>query len=388
MLALKIIFWILAGIIFYTFFGYGILLWIMVKIKELFCKRKTFPVQEEYPEVTLLIAAYNEQEYVEEKMRNCRAIDYPKDKLHIVWVTDGSSDATPELLKAYPENTVYHEAARKGKTAALNRVMEFIHTPFVVMTDANTNLNAESIYRIIRKFDNPKVGCVAGEKRVMTDMGSAAGTEGVYWKYESFLKDLDDRLYSEIGAAGELVAVRRELWTPIPAGVLGDDMNMALNMFRKGYINGYCKDAFALEKPSANIAEERKRKVRLGASGFQVTREFRDLLNPFKYGILAFQFASHRVIRWVLTPSCIVLLAPVNIALVCCGAGLLYTIILGAQAAFYLCVLLGKLLDRKGKQSVFHIPYYFIFANFSTFAGLKYYLHFDGNAAWERSKRA
>ncbi|MCQ2057746.1 MAG: glycosyltransferase family 2 protein [Bacteroidaceae bacterium] len=384
----KILFWLSAFIVFYTFFGYGILVWIIVRIKEALHKPETYPVTEEFPMVTLLIAAYNEQDYIEEKMKNCRAIDYPKDRLKIVWVTDGSTDRTPELLSQYPENTVYHKPERCGKTAALNRVMEFVDTPYVVMTDANTYLNPESIYRLIRKFDNPKVGCVAGEKKVMTDGESAAAAEGVYWKYESFLKDLDDRLYSSMGAAGELIAIRRELWIPIPAGVLGDDLNISLNMLRRGYIIGYCKEAYAMEKPSADIKEERKRKVRLAANGYQISSMFRDLMNPFKYGVIAFQFVSHRVIRWILTPSTIILMFLLNIALVAMGAGTLYTVLLVLQVCFYLAALAGMALDRKGKSGILRVPYYFLFANFTMFPGLKYYLNFNGNAAWEKSRRA
>lgn len=384
----KILFWLSAFIVFYTFFGYGILVWIIVRIKEALHKPETYPVKEEFPMVTLLIAAYNEQDYIEEKMKNCRAIDYPKDRLKIVWVTDGSTDRTPELLSQYPENTVYHKPERCGKTAALNRVMEFVDTPYVVMTDANTYLNPESIYRLIRKFDNPKVGCVAGEKKVMTDGESAAAAEGVYWKYESFLKDLDDRLYSSMGAAGELIAIRRELWIPIPAGVLGDDLNISLNMLRRGYIIGYCKEAYAMEKPSADIKEERKRKVRLAANGYQISSMFRDLMNPFKYGVIAFQFVSHRVIRWILTPSTIILMFLLNIALVAMGAGTLYTVLLVLQICFYLAALAGMALDRKGKSGILRVPYYFLFANFTMFPGLKYYLNFNGNAAWEKSRRA
>lgn len=388
MITLKVLFWICAFIIFYTFIGYGLVLWIMVKVKEHFHKTETFPIEDEYPDVTLLIAAYNEADFIEEKMRNCRALDYPADKLHLVWVTDGSSDETPQLLRAYPENTVLHEDARKGKTAALNRAMEHVTTPFVVMTDANTALNPESIYRIIRRFDDPSVGCVAGEKRVLAEGGTAADTEGLYWKYESALKSLDDRLSSAMGAAGELIAIRRSLWTPIPAGVLGDDMILSMGIVRKGYKIGYCKDAWASEKPSADINEERKRKVRLGACGFQETVMLRDLMNPFKYGIKAFQFVSHRVIRWVLTPSCIVLVLLLNIALALLGAGTFYTITLILQLLFYLCALIGMLQDKKGVRSKFYIPYYFLFANFTTFAGFRYYRNFQGNAAWEKAKRA
>ncbi len=388
MTALIVVFWIMAGIVFYTFFGYGIVLWILVKIREALRPRQEYPVSEEYPEVTLLIAAYNEEDCIAGKMCNCRALQYPADKIHFVWVTDGSTDSTPDRLREYPENTVLHEDQRRGKSAALNRAMQYVSTPYVVMTDANTILNAECIYRIIRKFDDPEVGCVCGEKRVLSEDGSAAGTEGIYWKYECALKKLDDRLYSTMGAVGELIAIRRPLWEDIEPDVLVDDMILSMGIVRKGYRIAYCSDAFACEKPSANIAEERKRKVRLSAGGFQATHKLRDLLNPFKYGVVAFQFGSHRVLRWVLTPSLLVLLLPVNIALVCLGAPVLYTVILVLQVLFYLCAFAGYLADRKGRKSRFRVPYYFLFANLTTFAGLKYYINYNGNAAWEKARRA
>lgn len=385
---LIVFFWLLAFIVFYTFFGYGILLWLLVKVKDLFRPVKAFPVVEECPDVTLLIAAYNEEDYVEAKMQNCRSLDYPADRLHITWVTDGSSDSTPDRLREYPENTVLHQPERGGKTAALNRAMEYVHTPIVIMTDANTDLNPECIRVIVRKFDDPKVGCVSGEKRVRREGSSASASEGVYWKYESFLKSLDDRLYSAMGAAGELIAIRRELWTEIPAGTLVDDMILSMGIVRRGYRIAYTSDAYAIESPSADIGEERKRKVRLGAGGFQAISKLRDLLNPFKYGVVAFQFFSHRVLRWAVAPSCLVLLLIVNIALVLCGAPLFYTITLALQALLYISALIGKFLDSRGKKTKLSIPYYFLFANFTTFAGLRYYLHYNGNAAWEKAKRA
>jgi len=388
MVFLIILFWFCAFMVFYTFFGYGILLWLLVRIKERIHPRREPVMTEEFPEVTLLIAAYNEEDYIDEKMSNCRALQYPEGRLHFVWVTDGSSDRTPDKLREYPENLVLHDSARRGKSAALNRAMPFVNTPYVVMTDANTILNPESIYRIIRKFDDPQVGCVCGEKRIIEGDGSAAGTEGVYWKYECALKKLDDRLYSTMGAVGELIAIRRELWQDIEPDVLVDDMILSMGIVRRGYRIAYCSDAYACEKPSANIAEERKRKIRLSAGGFQATSRLRDLLNPFRYGVVAFQFGSHRVLRWVLTPSLLVLLLPLNIAIVCLGASRIYSVFLALQILFYLGAFVGYMADRKGRKSKFHVPYYFLFANLTTFAGLKYYLKFNGNAAWEKAKRA
>ena len=195
MTATAIVFWACALLVVYTYVGYGALLAVLVKLREAVCPAAKHAAPAEAPEVTLLIAAYNEQEIVAAKMENCRALVYPEGRLHIAWVTDGSTDRTPELLAAYPGVTVLHNARRGGKTAALNRALEHIHTPIVVFTDANTMLNPEAVAEIVRRFDDPQVGCVAGEKRVAAAEGSgAAATEGVYWKYESKHKEWDSPL--------------------------------------------------------------------------------------------------------------------------------------------------------------------------------------------------
>ena len=168
-------------------------------------------------------------------MRNCRALDYPAGRLKIVWVTDGSNDRTNELLTGYPEVTVLFAPERRGKTAALNRGVPLVTTPLVVFTDANTMLGPEAIREIIRPFGDSKVGCVAGEKRVVQSREqAAASTEGIYWKYESKLKEWDDRLYTAVGAAGELFAIRRELFVAMPDDTLLDDFILSMRIAMQG----------------------------------------------------------------------------------------------------------------------------------------------------------
>ena len=293
MTTIAILFWAGVFLVFYTYLGYGILLWTLVKIREALRPARRHEVPVEAPEVTLLIAAYNEQEIVAEKMANCRALEYPAGKLRITWITDGSTDRTVELLAAYPDATVLHDARRGGKTAALNRALEHIRTPLVVFTDANTMLNPEAVTEIVRCFEDPQVGCVAGEKRVADAGGAgAAATEGGYWKYESKLKELDYRLYSAVGAAGELFAVRRGLWQTLPEDTLLDDFVCSMLIAAQGYKIAYCKEAYALETPSADMGEEGKRKKRIAAGGLQSVWRLRKLLNPFRYGVLWFQYVS------------------------------------------------------------------------------------------------
>lgn len=385
---IEYLFWIGLFLIFYTYLGYGILLYIMVRIKELFTKPAHPLLPDPLPDVTLFIAAYNEEDIVASKMENCHALAYSKDKLKIVWVTDGSNDRTNELLEQYPDVTILFQPERKGKTAALNRGIQYITTPYVIFTDANTMLNKEAIHEIVRQFSNPKVGCVAGEKRVETKtaQGATAG-EGIYWKYESALKALDFRLYSAVGAAGELFAVRTELFEQMPSDTLLDDFILSLRIAQKGYKIAYCKEAYATETASLNMKEEEKRKIRIAAGGLQSVWRLRSLFNIFRYGILSFQFVSHRVLRWTITPIILFLLIPLNIFLACKGE-FTYILLLLLQVAFYMMAYAGYIMEQKNvRNKLFFIPYYFSFMNINVIRGFFYLAGNKGNGAWEKAKR-
>ena len=385
---IEILFWIGIGIVFYTYLGYGIVLYLMVKIKELFVKPRLPRLPETLPEATLLIAAYNEEAIVASKMVNCRQLDYPADKLRLVWITDGSNDNTNERLKEYPEVTVLYQPRRQGKTAALNRALPYVNTPYVIFTDANTMLNKGAIKEIIRQFSDPRVGCVAGEKRVeiQAEQGATAG-EGIYWKYESALKRLDYRLYSAVGAAGNLLAIRTSLFEQMPPDTLLDDFILSLRIAMRGYKIAYSKEAYALESASLNMREEEKRKVRISAGGLQSVWRLRGLLNIFRYGILSFQYVSHRVLRWTLTPVVLFALLPLNLLLACTGHTL-YTVILALQLAFYLLGYLGYKMEKRNiRNKLLFIPYYFLFMNINVIRGYSYLAKHKGTGAWEKAKR-
>lgn len=385
-----ILFWFCALLVVYTYVGYGALLAVLVRLRAAARPAAKHAAPAEAPCVTLLIAAYNEEEVVAAKMENCRALVYPEGRLRIVWVTDGSTDRTPSLLAAYPGVTVLHDARRGGKTAALNRALEHIRTPIVVFTDANTMLNPEAVAEIVRRFDDPQVGCVAGEKRVAAAEGSgAAATEGVYWKYESKLKEWDCRLHSAVGAAGELFAVRRELWRTMPEDTLLDDFVCSMLIAADGYKIAYCKEAYALETPSADMGEEGKRKRRIAAGGLQSVWRLRKLLNPFRYGVLWFQYVSHRVLRWTVTPVALAALVPLNVALLWSGHPKLYAVILALQAAFYLAAAAGWARERRGcRGGTLSVPYYFLFMNLNVFRGAWYLATRRSRGAWEKARRA
>ena len=212
MIVMKIILWISLFIIFYTYVGYGIVLYVIIKLKRIFIKNKN--VDEVYftPSLTLVVAAYNEEKIIEEKIHNTLSLDYPEDKFKIIFVTDGSTDGTDGIIVKYPQIKLMHKEGRSGKIAAVHRAMLEVDTDIVVFTDANTFLNKEALLKISRHYSNPKVGAVSGEKRVHIEASSdATAGEGFYWKYESKLKKWDYELYSVVGAAGELFSVRTAL---------------------------------------------------------------------------------------------------------------------------------------------------------------------------------
>ena len=382
------LFWFGLFIVFYTYIGYGILLYLIVHIKETVKKKAIHPLPASLPDVTLFIAADNEEDIVRQKMENCRDLSYPSDKLRIVWVTDGSDDHTNERLAAYEDVSVFFTPERKGKTEALNRGMQYVSTPYVVFTDANTMLNTEAIKEIVRCFSNPKVGCVAGEKRVDTQsaQGATAG-EGFYWKYESALKDLDDRLYSAVGAAGELFAIQTRLFEQMPSDTLLDDFILSLRIAAKGYKIAYCKEAYATETTSLNMKEEEKRKIRIAAGGLQSVWRLRGLFNIFRYGMLSFQYISHRVLRWTLTPLMLFLLLPVNLILALSGNPF-YIGTLTLQLLFYVAAYAGYRMEQRNlRNKLLFIPYYFIFMNVNVIRGFFYLNKNKGNGAWSKAKR-
>ena len=391
---MKIVFWIALFIVFYTYIGYGILLYIIIRLKRLFRgkpQKAVLPADEDLPTMTLMICAYNEEDVVAEKMENTLALDYPKDKLRIMWVTDGSNDHTNELLKAYPEVDIVFSPERRGKTSALKHGLRELKTRYVAFTDANTMINGGALREIARLFADPTVGCVSGEKRVAARKAGemAAEGEGLYWKYESTLKRWDSELYSAMGAAGELYAIDPTLCREVPDEALLDDFMLSMYVVQGGKRIAYTPDAYAQEYGSANIHEESKRKRRIAAGGLQSIWWPRSMLNPLRQPLVTFQFVSHRVLRWSITPIAMVLLLLVNIALVVKGAGMFYTVMLILQTLFYLMALAGWLQNRFGyKNKLLYTAYYFVFMNFNVFRGMAYLKSHGKRGAWEKAKRS
>jgi len=231
---------------------------------------------------------------------------------------------------------------------------------------------------------------VAGEKKIISasdDLASAAG-EGLYWKYESFLKKMDSAFYSVVGAAGELFSVRTALFDKAPENTIIEDFVQSLRICAKGYTIRYEPAAFAMETPSSSMKEEEKRKIRICAGAFQAMGMLKGLFNVFKYPTLSFQLISHRILRWTLCPLCLIGLLVSNAVLVGATGSPLYGIFFLLQGIFYSLALLGWFLANRNLQvKALYIPYYFLFMNMAVFAGFYRFIRKRQAVTWEKAAR-
>jgi len=382
------VFWVGVTTVFYTYLGYGVIIYLVAKVRKGYPQP---PVQNEadLPPVTMIVAAYNESQVIAGKIHNTLKLDYPEDRLEIFFVTDGSTDGTPEIIGDFPRLKLFHSTERRGKIHAVNRVMRFVKNPIVVFSDANTHLNTEAIKNIVRHYQNESVGGVAGEKKIQTgSKEDASGSgEGLYWKYESFLKRKDSEVYSVVGAAGELFSIRTALYEPPDENMIIEDFYLSLRIAARGYRFIYEPEAYALESASISVGEEWKRKVRIAAGAFQAMAKLKYLLNPFINGILTFQYFSHRVLRWTLAPLFLPVVLAVNIILAV-EDGLLYKGLLALQLIFYFLAVVGYFFrGRKISMPGFFVPFYFCVMNLSVYAGFFRYLRGRQSVMWEKAER-
>jgi cellulose synthase/poly-beta-1,6-N-acetylglucosamine synthase-like glycosyltransferase len=395
-LFLTFVFWVGCAVILYTYVGYGVLLYLWVSRRHPNrLQAPPLPPRADLPALTLIVPAYNEASVLSTKLHNCLELDYPRERLDVVFVTDGSDDGSERLLQeqTVPADfrlRVLHQSERQGKLAAVDRVMQGVRTPVTVFSDANAMLNRAALINLVKHYADPTVGAVAGEKRVQSQ--ASAGAEGVgegaYWRYESALKRLDAALYSVVGAAGELFSLRTALYEPPPPDTIIEDFYLSLCIAMRGRRVAYAPDAYAVESHSASLGEEFKRKVRIAAGGLQAVARLTPLLNPLRYGVLSLQYVSHRVLRWTLAPLFLPLVLAANVALFQTGQPL-YALLLGGQILFYGAALCGWVLEQLGVQiKLFYIPLYFCLMNYSVYAGALRLLRGKQSAVWEKAQRA
>ena len=378
-----LLFWLFFSVFAYTYLGYPGLLILFTGGR----KKAGYP-QQELPSVAVLIAAYNEEEVIAAKLENTLQLEYPASRKQIIVVADGSDDRTVDRVKEFTDVELLYEPTRSGKSAAINRAMECVHADIVVLTDANTFLSPGALYELMAPFTDEQVGGVAGAKKVVDDGSHAvAGAgEGLYWKYESKLKELEASFYSVIGAAGELFAFRRSLFQPIPESAITDDFYLSLSINLAGKTISYAPAASGTELASLSLKDEWNRKVRIAAGGFQSLVFFASALNPLRNPRLAFQFFSHRVLRWVVTAPALLFMFILNGSLVVQQSGWLYNTAFVVQGLFY-CMALAGYWFRKGAIPFLQLPFYFVMMHAALPVGAWRYMTGRQSAVWQKAKR-
>ena len=383
------IFWISSGLLFFCYAGYGGILFIFNAITSLFRGTKSTSQKSALPDVTLIIAAYNEAAVLDSKIRNSLALNYPRGSLRILIVTDGSTDGSFELVSKYTGVDMLHEAMRKGKSAAIGRAMKEVRTPLVVFSDANTMLNPDCILAMVKHYDDPGIGAVAGEKKILSaDQVSAVGqAEGLYWQYESFLKKQDAVFYTVIGASGELFSIRTELFPGIEDDIILDDFVISMRICMGGHRIAYEPGAYATEAPSLTLREEGKRKVRIATGAYQAAQILHVCSRLFIQPRLVFQYFTRRLLRWYASPLLLLTFGS-SLVLAFSAHDQLFMIFFWVQSVFYAAAIPGWMLVRAGKKAgLLTIPFYFVFMNYCLLKGFFRYLGGKYSVLWEKSLR-
>lgn len=391
MIIWEIIFLASSFIILYNYAGYAIIAHLLTRKKNSSPGTAGIP-QPPVPTVSFIVAAYNEESCIEEKAINSLAQDYPEEKIEFIFITDGSTDKTNELLFKFPKIKLLYQEQRLGKSAALNRAADHARNEILIFSDANTILNTAATSKIASHYQYKEVGGVAGEKKVYSNNqknNETGSSEGLYWKYESLLKKIDSDFHSVVGAAGELFSVRKKLFEYLPESVILDDFVISLKIAQKGYRYIYEPGAYALELPSDTLKDEKKRKVRIAAGGFQAMYMLRSLLKFWKHSKLTYLYFSHRVLRWTLSPLCLILAFITNSILVYQLPQSIYSYIFILQLLFYSFAFIALFFPaHKNIPGIFKIPHYFVFMNIAVFLGFARFLRGRQPVTWEKAKRA
>ncbi|MBC7946249.1 MAG: glycosyltransferase family 2 protein [Chitinophagaceae bacterium] len=390
MLIPVILFWVSLSILFFCYIGYGLLLFLFNKTMSLLRRSPNVVMETPWMPVTLIITAYNEGEVLKRKIENTLAIDYPREKLKVIFVTDGSTDGSEKIISQQSTFTVLHQAERLGKMAAIKRAMAQVQTPIVVFSDANTELNTECIKKIASHYTNPRTGGVAGEKKIISDPNTSAvgEAEGLYWKYESFMKKQDAAFNTVVGAAGELFSIRSSLFVPLPDRIILDDFVISMKVCLQGFRIEYEPEAFATEFPSASLNDEARRKVRISAGAYQCIGYLKQALNIFHHPLLSFQYISRRVLRWVFCPLMLIVLLFSNIIIASNDSSALFKLFMFAQVVFYMLAFFGwRIIASGSRAGILTIPFYFVFMNYCLVRGCIRFLKGKHTVLWEKSSR-
>jgi len=379
---MTLLFWMICFVIFFHYILFPLITILRAAVVNLVVEK-----QSSFPYVTLVIAAYNEEKIIREKIENCFALDYPKDKLEIIIVSDGSTDKTPEIVSEFSEQGIISlfSPPRKGKTSALNRAVAKASGEIVVFSDANSMYKTDAITQLVANFSEPSIGGVCGRKSIVkSDTRESSTGDSLFWQLESFLKIQQSRGGSITTGDGEIFAIRRELYQTIPEEIINDDTAITFQIIEKGYRVVYEPDAVSAEEASIVLKDDFNVKVRMVSGGYQTLQYYGRVIFPPR-SFFAVQFFSHKVLRWTM-PLWLITLMIVN---VCLLEGF-YFAFFCLQASFYFLALAGFLLKRTGRNIniVFYIPLYFCTMNFAACKGLIAFLTNESQVnIWKKAAR-
>ncbi len=375
---MTLLFWVSVSMLLYIYAGYPLLVWLLAR-----CFGREPAKRDITPSVSLLIPAYNEAAHIESKLRNSLALDYPRGQLEIVVASDGSTDGTNAIAKRFEPQGVRLIVLRDniGKSAMLSRTVPLLRGELVVFSDASSELEPGSLRALVRSFADLRVGCVSGLYRLTGGTDLRGQGEGLYWRYETFLKRQESRLHSILGAHGACYAIRKSLFQRFGESEINDDYLVPMRIIGQGYRAVYEPQAVAWERELASVGGEFARRRRIAAGNCQQMIALRRMLSPF-YGWVALSFVSHKILR-TLAPLFLLVLLASSLWLPRPWGGLA----LGAQALLYASACAGSWCQRRGRQVRWlAAPFYFCFGNAAMLAGLvRYALHRD-HITWERAR--
>jgi len=374
-----ILFWLSLFMVVWTYCGYLLTL----KIISVFYTRGVART-ESLPNVTVVITAYNEERRLAEKIENSLGLDYPRNKLEIIVVSDGSTDRTCEIARSYVDRGIQLVTIpeRRGKHYGQGKGIALAHSDIVILSDATTFLKPDAAKKIISGFADPSVGCVSGVDRLRS-ADSAASGEGIYVQYEMYLRSLESKVGSLIGVSGCFFAVRKEIcreWI--------DDLSTDFYLPSMAHILGYRTikepEAIGFYEVVQDQRQEFQRKVRTVVHGMEVLFRFKKVLNPFRHGTYAMQMLSHKLSRW-LVPLYLTVVMFSNVIL--WDQGLFYKVLLTAQVIFYLLAVLALLVPRLQRGLIMKIPVFFVIVNWSIVVSWYFFLTGKDFVTWDATKR-
>ena len=388
---IDIAYWFSFLALLYTYLGYYLVIFILTAFKRN-SKKNTGISSQPLPHIGLVVPAYNEEKIIEEKIVNCLDLDYPKDRLTILIITDGSEDESPGLVKqmiSTADHPIFHlhQSKRNGKAHAMNRSVSWFNsskTPpeFLVFTDANSMLVKECISELIADFQDTSVGLVSGNKVVRSVDDLQASTEGSYWRYESSLKRMEDKLNTVIGVVGEIFAIRLDLYDEIPVETVTEDLYISLKLAQRGYKTSFAIDAKGIEYSDGRLSTEFERRSRIAAGGFQVIYTTPELLNPLVHPLLSWQFVSHRVCRWVLSPIAFMIWVIVNLYILYFPVETWHSTAANITCLFLIAAMSGSFFSLR--HPLFQLPAYFVMIQIAMINGFLRYTTGRQKVTWNK----